>query len=318
MLLLKSQRLIQLMMVINAKRHFTARELADEFGMSIRTISRDLQELSETGFPIYAVQGRGGGYRLLRERMLPPIAFTESEAMAMFFAGQSLQYFGSLPFGDAAINALGKFYHYLPADVKAQIDRLRSKVAIWHPKRPMSTNCLQTLLQAVMVPSVVTIQYHSSEGVSLREIQPIGIYASQGYWYCPAYCFLRHDYRLFRADRILNAELNPLHPRHEEVERKTIFDWEPSVIQSSDTILLVVKLTSSGVRSTESHGWFGPSLERLEDGGGVIRMVIPTKRMEFFADMVWAIGTDARVEEPICVVEYIKRKIENMRDTYGN
>ena len=82
--MLKSQRLIRLMMVINAKKSFTVRELSDEFGLSPRTITRDLQELSEVGFPIYTVQGRGGGYRLLQERMLPPIAFSVNEAVAMF------------------------------------------------------------------------------------------------------------------------------------------------------------------------------------------------------------------------------------------
>ncbi|UUZ87111.1 HTH domain-containing protein [Paenibacillus sp. P26] len=51
------------------KKKFTVRELADEFGLSPRTITRDLQELSEIGVPIYTVQGRGGGYRSLQERM---------------------------------------------------------------------------------------------------------------------------------------------------------------------------------------------------------------------------------------------------------
>lgn len=55
----KSQRLIQLMMMINAKKSFTVKELADEFGLSVRTLSRDLDELSGLGVPIYSVQGRG-------------------------------------------------------------------------------------------------------------------------------------------------------------------------------------------------------------------------------------------------------------------
>lgn len=84
----KSQRLIQLIMMINAKKSFTVRELADEFGLSTRTITRDLQELSELGIPIYSIQGRGGGYKLLQDRMLPPISLSESEAIAMFFACQ--------------------------------------------------------------------------------------------------------------------------------------------------------------------------------------------------------------------------------------
>src|SRR5690554_2318065 len=106
------------MMMINAKKSPTAKELAEEFGLSSRTIMRALQELSEIGVPIYSIHGRGGGYRLLQQRILPPISFTEGEAIAMFFACQSLDFFSSLPFGEGADSALHKFYHYLPSDIK--------------------------------------------------------------------------------------------------------------------------------------------------------------------------------------------------------
>jgi predicted DNA-binding transcriptional regulator YafY len=100
---------------------------------------RDLQELSELGIPIYSIQGRGGGYELLNQRLLPPISFAEGEAIALFFVCQSLDYFSSLPFGEGADSALHKFYHYLPADVKEQIDRLKNRVMLWSPYRLMSS-----------------------------------------------------------------------------------------------------------------------------------------------------------------------------------
>ncbi|MDZ4938436.1 HTH domain-containing protein, partial [Clostridium perfringens] len=133
----KSQRLLRLIMIINAKKSFTIPELAMDLGVSPRTISRDLTDLGELGVPLYSIQGRGGGYRLLNESILPPITFTESEAIAIFFASQSLRYFGALPFGDQTKSALDKFYHYLPSDVREQINRLQDKVAIWAPHRSM-------------------------------------------------------------------------------------------------------------------------------------------------------------------------------------
>lgn len=80
----KSKRLIELMMTVNRMRKFTVRELADQFGVSSRTILRDLQELSELGVPLYSEVGPHGGYQVLKERVLPPIAFSEEEAVAMF------------------------------------------------------------------------------------------------------------------------------------------------------------------------------------------------------------------------------------------
>lgn len=80
----KSKRLLDLMMTVNRKRKFTVKELADEFNVSSRTILRDLQELGELGVPLYSEVGPHGGYQVLNERILPPIAFTEEEAVAIF------------------------------------------------------------------------------------------------------------------------------------------------------------------------------------------------------------------------------------------
>lgn len=314
--MIKSQRLIQLMMAINAKKSFTVRELADEFGLSPRTITRDLQELSGVGFPIYAVQGRGGGYRLLQERMLPPIAFSESEAAAIFFACQSLQYFGSVPFDESATSAIRKFYHYLPADAKEQIDRLKDCVVIWNPHRAMSSSCLQTLLQAVMNKAVVTIAYHSDSGVSQRDIQPIGLYASEGYWYCPAFCYMRRAYRLFRADRILSAGLNASLPYREEHEGRSVFDWITPDLSRFEQTSLAVELTAEGVRALESSIWFGSQIEVGEDGSGVARIQIPVHKITFFADLIWSLGEEACILEPAAAVDYMKRKVEAMSRRY--
>ena len=93
----KAERLIEMMITINAKRDFTAGELASEFSVSKRTILRDLQELERAGFPLYSEVGAAGGYHILKERVLPPIAFSESEAKAIFFACQALEYHRDLP-----------------------------------------------------------------------------------------------------------------------------------------------------------------------------------------------------------------------------
>ncbi|CAG7646824.1 hypothetical protein PAESOLCIP111_05249 [Paenibacillus solanacearum] len=315
--MLKSQRLIQLIMVINVKKSFTVPELAKEFGLSTRTITRDLEELSTLGVPIYSVQGRGGGYRLLRERMLPPITFTESEAVAMFFACQSLEFFGSLPFGEGAATALNKFYHYLPADVRQQIERLRNKVAIWSPFRSMSSSVLQTLLQAVMLRSAVTITYKSGTEESTRDIQPIGLYASQGYWYCPAFCFRRYAYRLFRADRILTATTNPSIQCLDEVDERTVKDWDKAEWLAKPKKDFVVSFTPSGVQAVLSNGRFAPYLEMRDDASALARIQVPVDNISFYVNMIWALGEEAEIVEPPEAVEMIRQRIKRMNNKYN-
>ena len=80
----KAERLIEMMITINTKKHFTVGELAEEFSVSKRTVLRDLQALEQAGFPLYSEVGAAGGYRILKERVLPPITFSENEAKAIF------------------------------------------------------------------------------------------------------------------------------------------------------------------------------------------------------------------------------------------
>ena len=80
----KSQRLIQMMMRVNAKKSFTVKELAEEFGLSSRTITRDLQELSEIGVPIYSIQGRGGGISCCSSGCFPRLASPKARRLLCF------------------------------------------------------------------------------------------------------------------------------------------------------------------------------------------------------------------------------------------
>ncbi|GIO93850.1 helix-turn-helix transcriptional regulator [Paenibacillus lactis] len=311
----KSQRLIQLIMMINAKKSFTVRELADEFGLSTRTITRDLQELSELGIPIYSIQGRGGGYKLLQDRMLPPISLSESEAIAMFFACQSLDYFGSLPFGEGAESALQKFYHYLPADIKEQIDRLDGRIMLWSPYRSMAPGILQTLMQAIMTGEVVTMEYNSGNGAAKRDIQPIGLYTSSGYWYCPAYCFEREDIRQFRADRILSAALNPSVPPRDEIRKMTLMN-KPEKGHLDQTVLHI-EITRKGVWLLESNPRFAPSIQRNEDGSGAAAIQIATEDLRFYVDLIWNLGSEVKIKGPVEAITYIQEKAEAMRSLYS-
>lgn len=131
----KTQRLAEMLLTVNTRQKFTLKELAVRFGVSKRTVLRDLNELSALGVPLYAETGVHGGYRVLRERTLPPISFTEKEAVALFFASQSLKYYRALPLESDWQSALAKFYRVLPDDVKKRIDTLQHRLLFWVPQQ---------------------------------------------------------------------------------------------------------------------------------------------------------------------------------------
>ncbi|WP_059042180.1 helix-turn-helix transcriptional regulator [Paenibacillus rubinfantis] len=317
----KSKRLMELMMTVNRKRKFTVKELADEFGVSSRTILRDLQELSELGVPLYSEVGPHGGYQVLNERVLPPIAFTEEEAVSIFFASHALRHYEFLPFETEASSALGKFYHYMSSDVRDRIDQMKNRVDFVTPTRQSAFPYLSLLLEGAIQQQVLRIHYESRRSVSTcRQIQPVGIFASGGLWYCPAYCFERRDFRLFRCDRITSAEIaeGPDAPVPLDLRHIHLGNWEEH--HSSKPVLVdcAVELTRLGVEACEGqliHRRL--ELHVREDGSGLLKGPIPASEVPYLATFFIGLGQEVTVLEPPELLNSLKRTLDELLKKYS-
>ncbi|CAM4378612.1 putative DNA-binding transcriptional regulator YafY [Paenibacillus endophyticus] len=312
----KSKRLIELMMTVNRKRKFTVKELAQEFEVSTRTILRDLQELSELGVPLYSEVGPHGGYQVLKERILPPIAFTEEEAVAIFFASHALRHYAYLPFKEEAASALSKFYFYMTGEVRDRIDQMKHRIDIFTPERSSEVPFLSILLEASIHQKVLHIGYDSREGKLSRPIQPIGLYASNGFWYCPAYCYLRKELRLFRCDRIQTAEYDstgmvPMDFREVHLgNRDDYFQTEVKYIE------LYVELSREGVQRCETELWPMPTLHVREDGTGWLDGKARHVDIPYYAKFFMGLGNEATVKEPAELIESMKVILLEMMTKY--
>ncbi|OKP99496.1 YafY family protein [Paenibacillus sp. P46E] len=339
----KSKRLLDLMMTVNRKRKFTVKELAAEFGVSSRTILRDLQELGELGVPLYSEVGPHGGYQVLNERILPPIAFTEAEAVAIFFASHSLRHYKYLPFKEESLSALHKFYHYMSGDVRDRIDQMKDRIDFVIPSRQAEFPYLAILLEAATGQKVLRIDYEIRGERMERAIQPIGIYASSGLWYCPAYCFLRGGIRVFRCDRIHAAvydtsglaamDLRDVHlgnkdafshmqqgnraERQKDSEAGADGKRGRASAQNPQQVRLYVELTNEGVQACEGELWSASLLHIREDGTGYLEGEIPHKDLGFFTRFVIGLCTEAAVQEPPELVAGVKGLLAEMLAKYS-
>ncbi|MEK3761660.1 YafY family protein [Paenibacillus sp. FSL R7-0337] len=318
----KSKRLLDLMMTVNRKRKFTVRELADEFQVSSRTILRDLQELGELGVPLYSEVGPHGGYQVLSERILPPIAFTEEEAVAIFFASHALRHYKYLPFKEESLSALHKFYNYMSGDVRDRIDEMKHRIDFLTPARQAEFPYLPQLLEAATGQKVLLIDYQSKARRQQRWIQPVGIYASNGLWYCPAYCFLRSGIRIFRCDRIQSAGYDEAGPaaldlRHIHLDNMEEYGSPPPPQTEHRLIKLYVELGSEGVQACEGEVWSPVLLHMREDGTGWLEGEIPGSDLGFFARFVMGLCSEATVQEPPELVAEVKRTLADMLEKYS-
>ncbi|MFJ9462003.1 helix-turn-helix transcriptional regulator [Viridibacillus arvi] len=310
----KAKRLLDILMFANAKRKFTAQEIADEFKISIRTVHRYILDLSDMGLPIYAVQGRNGGYTVLSNRLLPPILFTEEEAVSIFFAFQSLNYYRNLPFDTEISSVENKLYSSLPNDAKVKVDKIRSYIAFWNPKRTIDTPLLKDVLEASIENRNLHIQYESKTGMKAKHIRPIGVYAHDGLWYLPAYDFSKQKILLHRLDRILSI----LSTENNEDEFMNLEEWFSSN-EVKRPIRLHVILSIEGVRQCKSVPSFEGLVETKEDGTGYIDSDIDQGEISFITPLFFRLGKDARVLEPQKLIDDLHLKAKEILTIYqGN
>jgi len=311
----KSQRLIELMLTVNTRRQFTASELAKQFGVSRRTIQRDLQELADAGVPLYSESGAAGGYRVLRDRMLPPILFSENEAVAMFFAYQSLGNYRSLPFQKESSSALDKFYHYLPSETKQRIRELEARFAFWTPRRHLDVPHLSELVDYCVEQQIVQMVYDSSHGAQNRRIQPLGVYASSGLWYCIAYCLERKGMRTFRVDRMKELVIDPHAEGQKDFTRWNIQDY---LGRGSDegTLPMRVRLEREGVRRCQTDPWMEEGLTIAPDGTGILELPLPESYIPWVVQFFASCGTAAKVESPPALLDGLREWIAGLQQQY--
>ncbi|MED3271670.1 helix-turn-helix transcriptional regulator [Bacillus thuringiensis] len=309
----KAKRLLDILIFASAKKAFTAQEIADEFNISVRTVHRYILDLSDMGLPIYAEQGRNGGYKVLTTRVIPPILFTEEEAVSIFFAFQSLSYYRDLPFNTEINSVTHKLYSSLQHEAKVKVDKIRSYIAFWNPKRTIETPLLNEVLTAAIENKNLHFQYESKSGIKTKHVHPIGVYAHDGLWYLPSYDFGRKKVLLYRVDRILSI-------LSMEENTDTFMNLEEWFASNSNVVhnptQLHVLLTTEGVRQCKRVPYLEEFVIVNEDGTGYINSTIDKGEINFITPLFYRLGKDAKVLEPKELIDGLRIRAKEVLHMY--
>lgn len=195
-------RLTSLLTQLQSKRLTTAAELAQKHNVSIRTIYRDIRTLEEAGVPIFVEEGKG--YSLVEGFHLPPVSFTESEAMALVTAQQIISMNRDESLVQNYLNAVTKIKAVLKNEERDRSEILSQKIQIRSNLKKLTTsNNLMEIQKALTNLLELEIKYNSLENnLSERTIEPFAVYSTQENWLLIAFCKVKNDFRTFRLDRI--------------------------------------------------------------------------------------------------------------------
>jgi predicted DNA-binding transcriptional regulator YafY len=197
-------RLTAILTQLQSKRLLTSTTLAEKFGVSIRTIYRDIKALEQAGVPIYTEDGKG--YSLMDGYRIPPVMFTEDEANALITIEQVVMKNSDSSLITAYGEAINKIKAVLCYTTKDKIELLANRIAISPAITNASTSSSLTAIQQALISfKVLNITYRSAykEEETKRNIEPFALYYTlQENWSLIAYCRLRKQYRMFNLDRI--------------------------------------------------------------------------------------------------------------------
>ncbi|WP_214825939.1 helix-turn-helix transcriptional regulator [Exiguobacterium algae] len=293
------KRHLQLIRLLNRGRRFTAEELAQETGASIRTIQRDMLSLEGLGYPIWSVPGIGGGYEMLPNRLLPPLHLREQEAVALYLTLKWMEQISDVPFGDVR-NTLSDWYvNELPQDLETKIHRLERNI-LWLgnkqiPKAPFTKD----IYQAVERRNKVEMTYRTTNGSRTFTVAPVGMALLDLKWY--VFGLSELGFRQYRIDRVKAVRL-----LEETFESEDLL----TLIQANDErggVTVQLELTPLGRRLLED---VLPDIDELNE------WAVPEEELPFLSRQLLKAGAEVEVKSPSKLREMMKGHAERLRNMY--
>ena len=304
---MKLNRLIEIITILMNKRTVTASELADRFGVSTRTIYRDIDVLSGSGVPIYTSQGVGGGISIMEDYSINRTLLSEQDKDSILVALQTLQS-TKYPEADSVVEKIGSIF-------KGNTNEwIKIDFSPWG-SNPNSNNRFMDIKTAILQSRRIQIDYINVQNEkSTRLIEPLQLQFKYQAWYLYGYCLKRQDYRTFRISRIKNVKLTDM-----MFDRNQIHIADGSDITTIHTVedkpMIRVKLLFTEEALHRLYDDF--DIDMIKDNGdGTYTIEVYYPEEEWVYSYILSYGTYARVIEPDSMRNVINGRVAKMKDYY--
>ncbi len=304
---MRASRLLSLLMLLQARGRTSAQALADELGVSMRTVYRDIDELSAAGVPVSVTRGAAGGFELFDGWRTRLTGLTAAEAQAVFMSGLRGPA-AQLGLGEVMRSARTKLLAALPASWQADAGRVVERFHLdpvgWY-QRASPVQHLSSVAQAVWQERRIAVRYESWKGVVDRELEPLGLVLKAGDWYLVARA--GRDARTYRLSNILALAVHD-----ETFARPKKFDLEHYWTQSIERFeaglyrgTARLRVTPLGLaRLRQLSAAVAEAVDRVAkkaDPRRRVRVTIPIESIEQAAVELLRLGAEGEVLEPMAL-----------------
>lgn len=297
---MKDNRLFRILYYILEKGRVTANELADKFEVSVRTIYRDIDSISSTGIPIYALQGKGGGIEIAEDFVLNKSLLSENEKQQIMSALQGVD--------NTTIQHENELLTKLSALFKMKnTSWIEVDFNNWQNNK-LYEKAFNDIKSAILSKNIISFTYFSSnEKETSRSVKPVRLIFKSQDWYLYALCLLRNDFRYFKLSRIKNLEI------HEEKFEDSFDDVIlKKEIPNNHKVRIKVKFN----RKVAFRVYDELNGEITEDDDGNLYTEIEIPNDYNLYNYIFSFGDGAEVLEPKDIRMQIKEMINKMAEKY--
>lgn len=294
----RTERLFALILLLQNRPNMSSRELAEHFGVSRRTVFRDLRALSESGVPL--TYAEGGGYEILEGYQLPPLMLSAREAATLLIGTEFMKLQPDASLRKDADEVELKIKSVLPEEIREYIETLKDRTVLdpyWlysvDDEREEQGRWYE-LSEAVAKQRSVIMEYfvQSRNEMTKRKVDPLGLVYYSDHWNLIAFDHLRGEVRNFRLDNIRD-----MHVLFERFEQPEGFDLAEFVKESGgEPRRIVVRF------EREVYRWARRSIpaeiDAERDEGEFVEVTFEFENLEYVAQWLVRWRTGARVIEP--------------------
>lgn len=308
---MKLDRLLSIIIMLLNRNRMQAKDLADHFDVSLRTIYRDIDTINNAGIPIVTYQGNKGGLGIVENYKLDKQILTLQDMVSMLSVLKGI----NTTFQDKHLQgAIEKIHALVPEDkqdyVKCQADHIVIDLMPWGANDGQK-NKMQTLQQAIANKRLVTIHYRDGSGTTtVRKIEAMTLIFKATTWYLFAYCTLREDFRLFRLTRIKKYEMVDATFVRRIADYK---QYDTCLSDKLEMIQLVIRFSKQIRQHAEDY--FDESFLQYERNGDVVA-TFELPENEWIHSYLLSLGEHAEVLQPKRMRLLLKNNAEKIAAIY--
>lgn len=302
---MKINRLLQIIIILLNRNNITAKELAERFHVSMRTIYRDIEELSIAGIPVYMSKGKGGGIFLFSEYTLSKNILTKEERENVIVALNTLKSTNKLEI-ETTIEKLQSIFGNING-----LDWIEVDLNNWGDFKKEDKR-FEVIKNAIIEQKIIRFKYINGNNIkSERSVEPYKILFKGQAWYLKAFCLGKQDFRIFKINRCRDISITEKSFELREVNDEIVKDAQEHTF---NTIKLKLKFNKDMLYHV--YDYYNED-EVYEDDFGNYIVVVEYPYDEWIYSHILSYGTNVEILEPKFVREEVKNRINAMMKKYN-